>query len=199
MAVARCSWLVKTAIAGMLAAAAAYAYASYRERKRLEAEIEPMNRERERMAAEIESAECERRKLEAEIEPVRKIAAVMKAIRETPSQPKEVWLSFSRSYYCRVDNSHVQRLERAKEKDPAAAGKMRGILEKMIEIDKKGIENNRRIEAEKKKADSGVNAAECYNQAEMLALENEKLVRAWLSLLERFTLIEDAIKIKDGP
>ena len=75
---------------------------------------------------------------------------------------------------------------------------MRGILEKMIEIDKKGIENNRLIEAAKKKADSGVNAAECYNQAEMLALENEKLVRAWLSLLERFTLIEDAIKIKDG-
>ena len=77
---------------------------------------------------------------------------------------------------------------------------MRSILDKMLEIDKKGEENNRRIKAlrdqNKNKSEKGEGASERYNQAEMLSMENEKLVKAWLSLLERFTEIEDTVKAK---
>ena len=67
----------------------------------------------------------------------------------------------------------------------------------MLEIDKKGEENNRRIKAlhDENKTEGKEGASERYNQADMLSMENEKLVRAWLSLLERFTLIEDEFKV----
>ena len=73
---------------------------------------------------------------------------------------------------------------------------MRVILDDMQGIDRKGEENNHRIQSlrDKSKGVSGQNAAEYYNQAEMISMENEKLVKAWLSLLERFTAIEDAVK-----
>ena len=65
---------------------------------------------------------------------------------------------------------------------------------------KRGEENNRRINAlhdeGRDKAVTKQDAAERYNQAEMISMENEKLVKAWLSLLERFTEIEDAVKLK---
>ena len=71
----------------------------------------------------------------------------------------------------------------------------------MLEIDKKGEENNRRIKDLKDKnmnnAGSGQDVAENYNQAEMLSQENEKLVKAWLSLLERFTEMEQSVKEKE--
>ena len=73
---------------------------------------------------------------------------------------------------------------------------MRGILDKMQEIDKKGEENNRRIKILRdQNMDKGnAGASERYNQAEILSMENAKLVKAWLSLLERFILIEDETK-----
>ena len=74
---------------------------------------------------------------------------------------------------------------------------MREILDKMLEVDKEGEENNRRIKALHDKAGSGQDVAENYNQAEMLSQENEKLVKAWLSLLERFTEIEQSAKEKE--
>ena len=58
----------KTAIAGMLAVAAAYAYASYRERERMATEIASSNSERKRMAAEMESSSGERKRMAAEME-----------------------------------------------------------------------------------------------------------------------------------
>jgi hypothetical protein len=67
----------------------------------------------------------------------------------------------------------------------------------MLEVDKKGEENNRRIKALHDKAGAGQDVAENYNQAEKLSQENEKLVKAWLSLLERFTEIEQSIKEKE--
>ena len=61
-------------------------------------------------------------------------------------------------------------------------------------------ENNKRIKALHEEsmddAKKGKNVAERYNQAEMISMENEKLVKAWLSLLERFTMIEDEVKVK---
>ena len=66
--------------------------------------------------------------------------------------------------------------------------------------DKKGEENNRRIQALRdqkgNKGEKGEGASERYNQAELLSMENEKLVKSWLSLLERFTEIEDTVKAK---
>ena len=46
-------------------------------------------------------------------------------------------------------------------------------------------------------AKTGRDASEKYNQAELLSMENEKLVKAWLSLLEQFTVLEDEVKAKD--
>ncbi len=103
MAVARCSWLVKTAIAGMLAAAAAYAYASYRERvrmaaemesssgerKRMAAEMESSTRERERMAAEMESSTRERERMAAEIKSLKSVRERMSAEIESSSSERE--------------------------------------------------------------------------------------------------------------
>ena len=77
---------------------------------------------------------------------------------------------------------------------------MRGILDEMRKIDRKGDENNRRIKAlQEKSRDEAVSvqgASERYNQAEMLSMENEKLVKAWLALLERFTEMEDAVEMR---
>ena len=171
MACARFSGTYKAAIGVLLLAAVAYAYVSYRERKRLEAEIEPMKR----------------------------IISIAQSLNDMSAQDDTAWSSFSGSYFCRTDESHRQRLRRAVEKDPDRAGAMRDILEKMQEIDKKGEENNRRIKAlrdqNRNKGEAGKGASERYNQAEMLSLENEKLVKAWLALLERFTVIEDEIKL----
>lgn len=140
----------------------------------------------------------DRRRLADEIEPLKRFVSVMNWAKEELSKKDTAWPSFSGSYFCRTDESHRQRLKRAEEKDPVRAAKMRGILEKMQEIDKKGEENNRRILAlrgEKEKAiESGQNVSEIYNQAEIISLENERLVKAWLSLLDQFTLTEDAIK-----
>lgn len=66
----------------------------------------------------------------------------------------------------------------------------------MMEIDGKGEENNRRIKVLNEEAKAGQGALEKYNQAELLSMENEKLVKAWLSLLEQFTLLEDEAKAK---
>ena len=111
-----------------------------------------------------------------------------------------MWSSFSGSYFCRTDASHRQRLKRVEEKDPVSAKAMRSILDKMLEVDKKGEENNRRIQALRdqkgNKGEKGEGASERYNQAELLSMENEKLVKSWLSLLERFTEIEDTVKAK---
>jgi len=167
---AKCSWTYRAAIGILFLAAVACAYASYRDRKRLEAEIEPMKR----------------------------IAAIADSLNEMSSQDDTVWSSFGGSYFCHTDESHMQRLKRMEEKDPARAATMRGILDKMQEIDKKGEENNRRIKAlhdrNGDKDKSGQDAAERYNQAELISMENEKLVKAWLSLLERFAEIEDEAK-----
>lgn len=91
----------------------------------------------------------------------------------------------------------VQRLKRVEEKDPARAARMRDILSQMQEIDKKGEENNRRVKAlrDRNKDGDKAGSSERYNQAELLSMENEKLVKAWLSLLERFILIEDETKL----
>ncbi|MBR4617181.1 MAG: hypothetical protein IKO55_16360, partial [Kiritimatiellae bacterium] len=107
------------------------------------------------------------------------------------------WSSFNGSYFCHTDESHRQRLERAEEKDPVVAAAMRDILNQMLEIDKKGEENNRRIKDLQEKVGAGQDDSEKYNQAELLSMENEKLVKAWLSLLEKFTLLEDGVKAKE--
>ena len=140
----------------------------------------------------------ERRRLSAEIEPMRKIVSVMDSLNDMSVQDDKTWSSFAGSYFCHTDESHRQRLKRVEEKDAVRAAQMRTILEGMQEIDRKGEANNRRIQSLRDKSkgvsDSGQNAAEYYNQAEMLSMENEKLVKAWLSLLERFTAIEDSVK-----
>ena len=172
MAFVKCLWMYKTAIGVLLLSAIAYVYASHRERRRLEAELAPM----------------------------KKVATALQSLNEMSSRDDNVWTSFSGSYFCHVDESHRQRLRRVEEKDPARAATMRGILDKMQEIDKKGEENNKRIKALHEEsmddAKKGKNVAERYNQAEMISMENEKLVKAWLSLLERFTMIEDEVKMK---
>ena len=122
--------------------------------------------------------------------------AIQQEVKDWSSQSDTVWSSFSGSYYYRTDESHRQRLKRVEEKDPVMAKRMRDILNQMQEIDKKGEENNRRIKdlRDKNKGGDKSGASERYNQAELLSMENEKLVRAWLSLLERFILIEDEFK-----
>ena len=179
MALARFAWGYKLVISLLVVAAVAYGYASYRERKRLE---------------------TDRKRLAAEIEPLKLVAANLRTLNETSAQDDMVWSSFSGSYFCRTDASHRQRLKRVEEKDPVSAKAMRSILDKMLEIDKKGEENNRRIQALRdqkgNKGEKGEGASERYNQAELLSMENEKLVKSWLSLLERFTEIEDTVKAK---
>ena len=175
MVVVRFSWIYKSVISLLGVVAVAYVYVSYRDRRRLEAD---------------------RKRLEAEIKPLKLIADNLRTLNEMSTQDDTVWISFNGSYYCHTDESHRQRLKRVEEKDPVSATKMRGILDKMLEVDKKGEENNRRIKALHDKAASGQDAAERYNQAEMISMENEKLVKAWLSLLEQFTEIEDAVKDK---
>ena len=172
MFLAKSSWFSRMAIGGVLLAVVAYAYMSDRDRRKLSNEIEPM----------------------------RKIVSVMDSLNDLSAQDDKTWSSFVGSYFCHTDESHRQRMKRVTEKDPARAAQMRGILEDMLEIDRKGEENNRRIQSLRDKSkgvsDSGQNAAEYYNQAEMLSMENEKLVKAWLSLLERFTAIEDEVKAR---
>ncbi|MGN0852218.1 MAG: protein kinase [Kiritimatiellia bacterium] len=170
MGLARCSRALYVVLGGVFAAVIAYVCVLERDRKRLETEIKPM----------------------------RQIVTIMKKLNEASVEDDATWVSFSGSYFCRTDESHRQRLRRADELDPVRAAEMRDILEKMQEIDRKGEANNRRIRAlqeEKKAAGSGQKASEIYNQAEMLAMENEKLVKAWLSLAEKFTLTEDAVKL----
>ena len=179
MALARFSWVYKSAISLLGVAAVVYGYVSYRERKRLE---------------------TNRKRLEAEIKPLKLVADNLRTLNEMSSQDDTVWSSFSGSYFCRTDDSHWQRLKRIEEKDPVSAKAMRSILDKMLEVDKKGEENNRRIQALRdqkgNKGEKGEGASERYNQAELLSMENEKLVKSWLSLLERFTEIEDTVKAK---
>lgn len=168
MAVARFAWIYKAAMGILLLSAIAYAYASYRERKQIEPEIKR----------------------------VKQFFAIQQALNDCSSQDDAAWSSFSGSYHCRTDESHRQRLKRVEEKDSVRAERMRDILSQMLEIDRKGEENNRRIKAlrDKNKEGDKAGASERYNQAELLSMENEKLVRAWLSLLELFTLIEDESK-----
>jgi serine/threonine protein kinase len=168
MVIAKFSWVYKVVIGVLFLATIAYGYALYRERKGLEPEIKR----------------------------VKQFFAIQQALNDTSAQNDTAWLSFSGSYYCRTDESHRQRLKRVEEKDPVRAAAMRGILVKMQEIDKKGEENNRRIKILRdQNMDKGnAGASERYNQAEILSMENAKLVKAWLSLLERFILIEDETK-----
>ena len=172
MFLAKSSWFSRMAIGGVLLAVVAYAY----------------------------MADRDRRKLSDEIEPMRKIVSVMNSLNDLSAQDDKTWYSFAGSYFCHADESHRQRVKRAEEKDPVRAAQMRVILDEMQEIDRKGAENNRRIRSLrdncKGASESGQNAAENYNQAEMLSMENEKLVKAWLSLLERFTVIEDEVKAR---
>jgi len=126
----------------------------------------------------------------------KRAVAMSQSLNDKLLQDNTTWASFSGSYFCRTDESHMQRLRRVEGKDPARAATMRGILGKMQEIDKKGEENNRRIQALRdQNGKGGKGASERYNQAEMLSMENERLVKAWLSLLEQFTLIEDEVKL----
>jgi len=184
MALARYTWIFRAPMAVLFLGAVAYVHSSHRDRKRLEVEMDASCRERKR--------------LEAEIAPLKRIAAIAQSLNDMSAQDDVTWSSFSGSYYCRTDESHRQRLKRVEERDPARAATMRGILDKMHEIDKKGDENNRRIKAlhdqNMKNGETGEESSERYNQAEMLSMENEKLVKAWLSLLERFTIIEDEVK-----
>ena len=168
MVVAKFSWIYKVVIGVLCLSAIAYGYASYRERKGLEPEIKR----------------------------VKQFFAIQQALHDTSAQNETAWSSFSGSYFCRTDESHRQRLKRVEEKDPVRAAAMRDILDKMLEIDKRGEENNRRIKVlrdqNRNKGKEG--ASERYNEAEMLSMENQKLVNAWLSLLDRFILIEDEFK-----
>lgn len=169
MSASNWSWLRMASIGVLIVAAASYMYRSYRERKRLESEMEPL----------------------------RRIADTMKMLNDASSQDDAAWSSFNGSYFCHTDESHRQRLKRAEEKNPAVAAEMRTVIGKMLEIDKKGEENNNRIKMLHDEAGTGQDASEKYNQAEMLSMENEKLVKAWLSLLEQFTMLEDEVKAKD--
>ena len=169
MAFAQCAWAYRAAIGVLLSAAAMYAYVVHRERRRLKADIEP----------------------------AKKFASILENLNEMSAQEPLVWSSFAGSYFCHTDETHRQRLKRIEEKNPASAAAMREILGKMLEVDKKGEENNRRIKALRDKAEAGQDVADNYNQAEKLSQENEKLVKAWLSLLERFTEIEQSVKEKE--
>lgn len=172
MILAQSSWFSRMAVGCVLLAVVVYAY----------------------------RADSDRRRLSAEIEPMRKIVSVMNSLNDLSAQDDKTWYSFAGSYFCHADESHRQRVKRVEEKDPVRAAQMRVILDEMQEIDRKGAENNRRIRSLrdncKGASESGHNAAENYNQAEMLSMENEKLVKAWLSLLERFTVIEDEVKAR---
>ena len=155
--------------------------------------------ERERQEA-IRSIGSMRKNLDADLEPMKRIASIAQELNDLSAKDDAVWSSFRGSYFCHTDESHMQRLKRVEEKDPVCAAKMRGILDEMREIDRKGDENNRRIKAlQEKSRDKAVSvqgASERYNQAEMLSMENEKLVKAWLALLERFTEMEDAVEMR---
>lgn len=170
MLFAKSAWVSRVAVGCMLLAVVAYAYVSDRDRRRLSAEIEPL----------------------------KNVMSVMNSLNDMSTQDDKVWSSFSGSYFCHTDESHRQRLKRVEERDAARAARMRVILDDMQGIDRKGEENNHRIQSlrDKSKGVSGQNAAEYYNQAEMISMENEKLVKAWLSLLERFTAIEDEVKAR---
>ena len=184
------SWLRYAAIVVLLPIIGVYIYRASRERDKLAAALETASRE-------LDNASRERKRLEAEIEPMRKVMALAKSLNEKSSQEPLAWSSFNGSYFCHTDESHRQRLERAEEKDPVVAAAMRDILNQMLEIDKKGEENNRRIKDLQEKVGAGQDDSEKYNQAELLSMENEKLVKAWLSLLEKFTLLEDGVKAKE--
>ena len=184
------SWLLYAAIMVLLPIIGVYVYRASRERDKFAAALETAS-------CELDNASRERKRLEAEIEPMRKIMAIAKSLNEKSSQDPLAWSSFKGSYFCHIDESHRQRLKRAEEKDPVAAAAMRDILGQMLEIDKKGEENNRRIKDLQEKVGTGQDDSEKYNQAELLSMENEKLVKAWLSLLEKFTLLEDGVKAKE--
>ena len=170
MFLAKSSWFSRTAFGCVLLSVVAYAYVSDRDRRRLSAEIEPM----------------------------KKIVSVMDSLNDLSVQDDKVWSSFSGSYFCHTDESHRQRLKRVEEIDRPRAAQMRTILDEMQEIDRKGEKNNHRIRLLRDKSkgttESKQSVAEYYNQAELISMENEKLVKAWLSLLERFTAIEDSVK-----
>jgi len=184
------SWMLYAAMALLLPLVGVYIYRASRERDRLTSALESASRE-------LDAASRERKRLEPEIERVKKYEEVRKLLDDKSSEDPLAWSWFKGSYFCRTDESHMQRLKRAEEKDPAIAAKMRGIIDVMQEIDKKGEENNRRIRALQEEAAKGQGAAEKYKQAEMLSQANAKLVQAWLSHLEQFTLLEDDVKAKE--
>ena len=165
------------------------------ERKEKE-ERDYIDREKQETMRSIETIKQD---LVKDITPLKRVATIVQTLNDVSTSDDATWSSFCGSYFCHVDESHRQRLKRAEEKDPVSAAKMRDILDKMLEIDKKGEENNRQIKVLRdENMDKGASgASERYNQAEMLSMENEKLVKAWLSHLERFTLIEDEVKIKE--
>ena len=184
------SWMLYAAMALLLPLVGVYIYRASRERDRLTSALESASRE-------LDAASRERKRLEPEIERVKKYEEVRKLLDDKSSEDPLAWSWFKGSYFCRTDESHIQRLKRAEEKDPAIAAKMRGIIETLQEIDKKGEENNRRIRALQEEAAKGQDSAEKYNQAEMLSQANAKLVQAWLSHMEQFTLLEDEVKAKE--
>ena len=136
-------------------------------------------------------------RLESELKPMKRMVEIANSLNDGSSKDSLVWSSFAGSYFCHTDEAHRQRLNRVKETDPDIAAEMQTVLDKMLEIDRKGQENNRQIKILRDEAESGQNAAEKFNQAELLSMENEKLVKAWLALLEQFTILEDGSKVKD--
>ena len=191
------SWMFYAAVGILVLLAGVYAYIDSLEKDRLADELKTASRERSKLVGELDSASREIKRLKSEVAPMKKIMDIANTLNETSSKDSLVWSSFKGSYFCRTDKTHRQRLKRAQEKNPAIAAKMQAVLDKMVEIDKKGEENNRRIKVLYDEAKAGQGASEKYNQAELLSKENEKLVRAWLSLLEQFTLLEDEVKAKD--
>ncbi len=184
------SWMLYAAMALLLPLVGVYIYRFSRERDRLTSALETASRE-------LDAASRERKRLEPEIKRVKKFEDVRKRLDDMSAKNPLAWSWFKGSYFCRTDESYMQKLKRAEEKDPAIAAKMRGIIETMQKIDKKGEENNRRIKALQEEAATGQGAAEKYNQAEMLSRANAKLVQAWLSHVEQFTLLEDEVKAKE--
>ena len=168
MSVFRYFWVFKAAVGVLVIASFAFAYNTYRERKRHEPEMKVL----------------------------KTFLAAREALRDNTATNETVWLSFTRSYFCRTDESYRQRLYRVEEIDPERGAQMRAILDQMVELDKKGEENNRRIKAlrEDTKKNGVKGASERYNQAELLYIENGKLVDAWLRYLNQFILIEDETK-----
>lgn len=191
------SWMFYAAVGVLVSSLGAYAYIDSLEKNRLAGELKAASREQIRLEGELGLASREIKRLESEMAPMKKILDIANALNENTSKDSLVWSSFKGSYFCHTDESHRQRLKRAQRTDPALASKMQAVLDKMVEIDKKGEENNRQIKALHDEAKAGQDAAKRYNQAEMLSMENEKLVRAWLSLLEQFTVLEDEVKAKD--